>query len=67
MCGEIVVPDSHLDVCRVCNATGQNCRSESTSKAGPGIQNADFVFYVSAIQTERCHKGELKIVNLLKI
>lgn len=57
MCGEIIVPDDHLDVCRVCNATGQNCRHDVNSKAGPGIQNADFVFYISAIQTERCHKG----------
>jgi leishmanolysin-like peptidase len=58
MCGEIIVPDDHLDVCRVCNATGQNCRNEASSRAGRGILNADFVFYVSAIQTERCHKGE---------
>jgi leishmanolysin-like peptidase len=57
MCGEIQVPDEHLDVCRVCNATGQNCRVDSNSRAGRGIRNADFVFYVSARQTERCHKG----------
>lgn len=27
------------------------------STVGPGIEDADFVFYVSAMETERCHKG----------
>lgn len=44
-------------VCRTCNATGHNCGIAEGSKAGPGIDGADFVFYVSAMQTERCHKG----------
>ncbi|PBC31857.1 Leishmanolysin peptidase [Apis cerana cerana] len=57
MCGEVVVPEDHLDVCRTCNATGHNCGIAEGSKAGPGIDGADFVFYVSAMQTERCHKG----------
>ncbi|XP_014614283.1 PREDICTED: leishmanolysin-like peptidase [Polistes canadensis] len=57
MCGEVVVPEDHLDVCRICNATGHNCQVAEGSKAGPGIDGADFVFYVSAMQTERCHKG----------
>ncbi|XP_055699747.1 leishmanolysin-like peptidase isoform X1 [Phlebotomus papatasi] len=57
MCGEVVVPEKHLDVCRTCNATGQDCREATGSEAGPGIANTDFIFYVSARQTERCHKG----------
>ncbi|EDX13514.1 GD18672 [Drosophila simulans] len=57
MCGEVQVPDAHLDVCRVCNATGQNCRIDSNTQPGEGIENADFVFYVSARQTQRCFKG----------
>ncbi|XP_073817388.1 leishmanolysin-like peptidase, invadolysin [Musca autumnalis] len=57
MCGEVQVPEDHLDVCRVCNATGQNCRVDDSTQAGDGIENTDFVFYVSARQTERCHKG----------
>lgn len=57
MCGEVKVPEEHLDICRVCNATGQNCRNDPNSAAGPGIIGADFVIYVSARQTERCHKG----------
>ena len=32
-------------------------RVDPNSRAGPGIDDADFVFYVSARQTERCHKG----------
>nr|XP_034194018.1 leishmanolysin-like peptidase [Osmia lignaria] len=57
MCGDVVVPENHLDVCRTCNATGHDCRIAEGSKAGPGIDGADFVFYVSAMQTKRCHKG----------
>lgn len=57
MCGEAEVPREHLDVCRTCNATGQDCKVQGGSVAGPGIANTDFVFYVSARQTERCHKG----------
>lgn len=47
----------YCKVCRICNATGQNCRKEESTQAGEGIEEADFVFYVSARQTERCHKA----------
>lgn len=57
MCGEVEVPEKHLDVCRTCNATGQDCKEDRTQEPGEGIRNADFIFYVSARQTERCHKG----------
>lgn len=57
LCGEVQVPEDHLDVCRVCNSTGQDCREDPSTSAGIGISNADFVFYVSARQSERCHKG----------
>ncbi|KAL1492801.1 hypothetical protein ABEB36_010985 [Hypothenemus hampei] len=57
MCGEVEVPQEHLDVCRVCNVTGQNCRNYPGSVPGGGIPNFDFVFYVSAMQTERCSKS----------
>lgn len=57
MCGEVQVPEKHLDVCRTCNATGQDCKDDPASEPGAGIHNADFIFYVSARQTDRCHKG----------
>lgn len=57
MCGEVEVPKEHLDACRTCNATGQDCRRSPGSEAGPGITDVDFVFYVSAMQTERCNKS----------
>lgn len=58
MCGEVEVPEKHLDVCRTCNATGHECRENHLAgETGAGIHNADFIFYVSARQTERCHKG----------
>ncbi|XP_037027187.1 leishmanolysin-like peptidase isoform X1 [Bradysia coprophila] len=57
MCGEVQVPEKHLDVCRTCNATGQDCKNDVNSVMGDGIENADFIFYVSARQTDRCDKG----------
>ncbi|KAJ3639882.1 hypothetical protein Zmor_003253 [Zophobas morio] len=57
MCGEVAVPEEHLDACRTCNATGQDCGIANGSTAGKGIKNFDFVFYVSAMQTERCNKS----------
>ena len=57
MCGEVKVPEDHLDVCRVCNAFGQNCGVVGSQEPGQGILNADFVFYISAMETERCQKG----------
>ncbi|XP_063706190.1 leishmanolysin-like peptidase [Culicoides brevitarsis] len=57
MCGEVRVPEEHLDVCRTCNSTGQSCGEDGTTKRGPGVENADFVFYVSANPTDRCRTG----------
>ncbi|RZC41773.1 leishmanolysin-like peptidase, partial [Asbolus verrucosus] len=57
MCGEVAVPQEHLDACRTCNGTGQNCGIANGSTAGEGIRDFDFVFYVSAMQTERCNKS----------
>ncbi|KAI4458967.1 leishmanolysin-like peptidase [Holotrichia oblita] len=57
MCGEVEVPEDHLDVCRTCNASGQDCGISKGSAAGTGIRGSDFIFYVSAIQTDRCNKS----------
>uniref|UniRef100_T1I4F7 Leishmanolysin-like peptidase n=1 Tax=Rhodnius prolixus TaxID=13249 RepID=T1I4F7_RHOPR len=56
LCGEVQVPEEHLDACRTCNASGMNCTNHDN--AGTGIIGADFVFYVSAMETERCSKGQ---------
>lgn len=55
-CGEVLVPDEHLEPCRVCDRTGRYC--QTLGRAGRGIPDADFVFYVSAMQTDRCYKGQ---------
>lgn len=40
----------------MCNSLGQNCR-EVTKEVGNGIPGADFVFYISALETDRCKRG----------
>ncbi|CAB3240905.1 unnamed protein product [Arctia plantaginis] len=90
MCGEVRVPEEHLNPCYVCNSTGHNCRAlpretqlddevpteinrntinrnsitdgletrvfaEDTDY--PGVEDTDFVLYVSAVETERCRRG----------
>lgn len=93
MCGEVKVPEAHLNPCYVCNSTGHNCRALSRTemkaqgmfvddRAYPdlleenhlheidgdviddddydeveGVHDADFVLYVSALETERCKRG----------
>ncbi|XP_040565883.1 leishmanolysin-like peptidase [Lepeophtheirus salmonis] len=57
MCGEVQVPEDHLEVCLVCNSFGQDCRVKGPKKPSPGIHSSDFVFYISAMETERCQKG----------
>uniref|UniRef100_T1JG38 Leishmanolysin-like peptidase n=1 Tax=Strigamia maritima TaxID=126957 RepID=T1JG38_STRMM len=54
-CGEVVVPEDHLDVCRTCNGVGNGCVERNVK--GKGVSGADFLFYVSAMQTDRCQKG----------
>ncbi|XP_045109228.1 leishmanolysin-like peptidase isoform X1 [Portunus trituberculatus] len=56
MCGEVQVPEQHLHACRVCNTLGDNCRVVAR-EVGDGIPSADFVFYISALETERCRRG----------
>lgn len=56
-CGEVVVPEEHLEPCRICDRAGRSCRT-GVGPLGPGIANADFVFYISAMQTDRCFKGQ---------
>uniref|UniRef100_A0A6P7H2M7 Leishmanolysin-like peptidase n=1 Tax=Diabrotica virgifera virgifera TaxID=50390 RepID=A0A6P7H2M7_DIAVI len=56
-CGQVEVPEGHLDACRVCNSTGQNCGIAKGSHAGKGIVDSDFVLYVSAMESERCNKS----------
>ncbi|XP_013144532.1 PREDICTED: leishmanolysin-like peptidase isoform X2 [Papilio polytes] len=82
MCGEVRVPEYHLNPCYVCNSTGHNCRAlpikieddlevtteingdNSTDPTVPveeieatGVEDTDFVLYVSAVETERCRRG----------
>ncbi|XP_026483099.2 leishmanolysin-like peptidase isoform X1 [Vanessa tameamea] len=94
MCGEVRVPERHLNPCYVCNSTGHNCRTlprekvhledevtateisgnalnydpevteniaetetEDFEEEPIGVENTDFVLYVSAVETERCRRG----------
>ncbi|XP_041983428.1 leishmanolysin-like peptidase isoform X2 [Aricia agestis] len=84
MCGEVRVPERHLNPCYVCNSTGHNCQElprpkpededaateisdnalhDATDTPVPeevdayGVEDTDFVLYVSAVETERCRRG----------
>ncbi|XP_052748190.1 leishmanolysin-like peptidase isoform X2 [Galleria mellonella] len=88
MCGEVRVPENHLNPCYVCNSTGHNCRAlprlktrsfdedvstelndntlsndtqvssfEEEEVEPEGVEDTDFVLYVSAVETERCRRG----------
>ncbi|KAJ6224326.1 hypothetical protein RDWZM_002871 [Blomia tropicalis] len=57
LCGEVVIPENHLEECRVCEMNGENCQTVPTNYSEVGIRDADFVFYISTMQTDRCNKG----------
>lgn len=65
-CGEVEVPEEHLDTCRVCNIVGKECREAEGSRQGPGVKDADFVLYISAMQTERYVNFRKTSRNLIK-
>lgn len=44
-------------MCRVCDERGKRCSVDAESTSGVGISDADFVFYVSSLQTPRCNKS----------
>ncbi|KAG9271613.1 leishmanolysin-like peptidase [Astyanax mexicanus] len=58
-CGPVIVPDEHLQQCRVCSETGKSCGPVGPPD-GEGVDRADFLLYVSAVTTERC--GQENIV-----
>ncbi|KGL72344.1 Leishmanolysin-like peptidase, partial [Tinamus guttatus] len=52
-CGPVIVPEKHLQQCRVCNETEWHCGPVGLPDQ-EGVRDADFVLYVSALTTERC-------------
>ncbi|NXU77946.1 LMLN peptidase, partial [Oreotrochilus melanogaster] len=52
-CGPVIVPEKHLQQCRVCNETEWLCGPTGLPDQ-EGVRDADFVLYVSALTTERC-------------
>lgn len=53
-CGPAHVPDKDLDVCRLCDESGYNCREDGKTN-GTGYNNTDFVMYITA-SNDKCEK-----------
>ncbi|NXR98726.1 LMLN peptidase, partial [Oxylabes madagascariensis] len=52
-CGPVIVPEKHLQQCRVYNDSDWH-RRPTGSPVQEGVRDADFVLYVSALTTDRC-------------
>ncbi|XP_010832601.1 PREDICTED: leishmanolysin-like peptidase isoform X5 [Bison bison bison] len=52
-CGPIIVPEEHLQQCRVCCGGKWPCGAVGVPDQ-EGVRDADFVLYVGALATERC-------------
>ncbi|XP_004675196.1 PREDICTED: leishmanolysin-like peptidase isoform X1 [Condylura cristata] len=52
-CGPVIVPEEHLQPCRVCRGGKWPCPAVGAQDQ-EGIRDADFVLYVGALATERC-------------
>ncbi|XP_059822338.1 leishmanolysin-like peptidase isoform X2 [Hypanus sabinus] len=57
-CGPVIVPEEHLQRCRMCSENGNSCGSAGLTD-GPGVKDADFLLYVSALTTERCGQEDI--------
>lgn len=57
VCGEIVVPKSHLAACSYCSSASRRCLIDYESE-GSGVPGAQLLLYVSAKQTARCRKDQ---------
>lgn len=53
-CGEVAVPDQHLYQCQYCLDSSANSCQKSGPPDGSGVNNADFLLYVSAVHSDRC-------------
>jgi leishmanolysin-like peptidase len=49
-CGDIIVPDEHLQQCHVCS---KDKKCDRVGFKGYGVK-AEFILYVSALETNRC-------------
>ncbi|XP_035265094.1 leishmanolysin-like peptidase isoform X1 [Anguilla rostrata] len=58
-CGPVIVPEEHLQQCKVCSELGRSC-GPAGPPSGEGVEGADFVLYVSGVTTDRC--GQENIV-----
>lgn len=54
-CGDAVIPEDHLLECTYCTSA-DDC--ERSGKAGPGVGEADFILYVTAIATKKCEMSD---------
>ncbi|XP_067594719.1 leishmanolysin-like peptidase isoform X2 [Pseudorca crassidens] len=52
-CGPVIVPEEHLQQCRVCCGGKWPCGAVGVPDQ-EGVRDADFVLYVGALATERC-------------
>ncbi|XP_072903651.1 leishmanolysin-like peptidase isoform X2 [Hemitrygon akajei] len=57
-CGPVIVPEEHLQRCRMCSENGNSCGSAGLTD-GAGVKDADFLLYVSALTTERCGQEDI--------
>uniref|UniRef100_A0AC34GP65 Leishmanolysin-like peptidase n=1 Tax=Panagrolaimus sp. ES5 TaxID=591445 RepID=A0AC34GP65_9BILA len=53
-CGEVAIPDEHLFQCRFCALPTPLACTSTGPTDGPGVTDADFVLYVSAVNSNRC-------------
>ncbi|XP_077623767.1 leishmanolysin-like peptidase isoform X1 [Crocuta crocuta] len=57
-CGPVIVPEEHLQRCRVCRGGKWSCLSVGVQDQ-EGVRDADFVLYVGALATERCSRENI--------
>ena len=61
------MPEDHLRPCKTCNSIGLRCQENPLTKDATGVSGADFVLYVSAIQTLQCGETIGKTYSIFRL
>ena len=61
------MPEAHLRPCKTCNSIGLRCQENPLTKDATGVSGADFVLYVSAIQTLQCGETIGKTYSIFRL
>ncbi|BFZ22523.1 hypothetical protein BsWGS_25562 [Bradybaena similaris] len=56
VCGDITIPENHLEGCMYYNETTGDYKHDATNSTG--VAGADFILYIATISSKKCSQGQ---------